>query len=100
MSMTELEEGSIWNTMPCHKHERRLEVYSFFDLTEDNVVFHMLRRSAETRHLVVSNEEAVICPSFSIQMGVDSSNCTFIWGMAGENQVVADMDFVPMSDPR
>lgn len=98
MGMTMLEPGSIWNTMPCHTHERRMEVYFYFDMKEDNVVFHMMGKPEETRHLVVRNEQAVISPSWSIHSGVGSSNYTFIWGMAGENQTFSDMDFVPMSE--
>lgn len=98
MGMTMLEPGSIWNTMPCHTHERRMEVYFYFDMNDDNVVFHMMGKPEETRHLVVRNEQAVISPSWSIHSGVGSSNYTFIWGMAGENQVFSDMDFIPMSD--
>lgn len=98
MGMTILEPGSIWNTMPCHTHERRMEVYFYFDMKEDGVVFHMMGEPTETRHLVVRNEQAVISPSWSIHSGVGSSNYTFIWGMAGENQTFSDMDFVPMAD--
>ena len=97
MGMTMLEPGSIWNTMPCHTHERRMEVYFYFDMNDDNVVFHMMGKPEETRHLVVRNEQAVISPSWSIHSGVGSSNYTFIWGMAGENQTFSDMDFIPMS---
>ena len=100
MGLTMLKEGSIWNTMPCHTHERRMEVYFYFDMVDDNVVFHMMGRPDETRHLIVRNEQAVISPSWSIHSGVGSSNYTFIWGMAGENQVFSDMDFVAMSDLR
>ena len=98
MGLTMLEPGSIWNTMPCHTHERRMEVYFYFDMSDDNVVFHMIGKPQETRHLVVRNEQAVISPSWSIHSGVGSSNYTFIWGMAGENQTFSDMDFIPMSD--
>lgn len=97
MGMTVLESGSMWNTMPCHSHERRMEVYLYFDLPEDAVVFHLLGEPRETRHIVVRNEQAVISPSWSIHSGVGTNHYTFIWGMAGENQTFMDMDEVPMS---
>lgn len=97
MGMTTLHEGSVWNTMPVHTHERRMEVYFYFDMPEDRVVFHFIGTPEETRHLVVRNEQAVICPSWSIHSGVGTGSYTFIWGMAGENQTFADMDSVPMS---
>ena len=97
MGMTTLHEGSVWNTMPVHTHERRMEIYFYFDMPEDRVVFHFIGKPEETRHLVVWNEQAVICPSWSIHSGVGTGNYTFIWGMAGENQTFTDMDNVPMS---
>ena len=98
MGMTELAPGSLWNTMPCHTHERRMEVYLYFDMNKDNVVFHYMGEPQETRHLVVRNEQAVISPSWSIHSGVGTSAYTFIWGMVGENQTFHDMDHVAMSD--
>ncbi|NLJ47076.1 MAG: 5-dehydro-4-deoxy-D-glucuronate isomerase [Treponema sp.] len=97
MGMTTFSEGSVWNTMPVHTHERRMEVYLYFDMPADRVVFHFLGKPSETRHLVVRNEEAVISPSWSIHSGVGTGPYTFIWGMAGENQTFTDMDAVPMS---
>ena len=98
MGMTVLDEGSVWNTMPCHTHERRMEVYFYFDMAPDAVVFHLLGRPNETRHLVMRNEQAVISPSWSIHSGVGSQSYTFIWGMVGENQTFNDMDPVAMTD--
>lgn len=97
MGMTQLESGSLWNTMPCHTHDRRMEVYFYFDMKTDGVVFHMMGEPTQTRHLVVRNEQAVINPSWSVHCGVGSQAYTFIWGMVGENQVFKDMDHVPMT---
>jgi 4-deoxy-L-threo-5-hexosulose-uronate ketol-isomerase len=96
MGMTLLKPGNMWNTMPSHTHNRRSEVYFYFDMPEDGVVFHMMGEPQETRHLVVRNEQSVISPSWSIHSGVGTNNYTFIWGMAGENQEFADMDAVAM----
>ncbi|MBU2699252.1 4-deoxy-L-threo-5-hexosulose-uronate ketol-isomerase [Sporomusaceae bacterium BoRhaA] len=98
MGMTALEPGNMWNSMPCHTHERRAEIYLYFNLPEDSIVFHYMGEPTETRHIVMKNEEAVISPSWSIHSGVGTHNYTFIWGMAGENQTFDDMDAVAMTD--
>ena len=100
MGMTMLEPNNMWNTMPCHTHERRMEVYLYFDMTDENKVFHLMGEPNETRHIVMGNEQAVISPSWSIHSGVGTKNYTFIWGMAGENQTFTDMDHVAMDDLR
>jgi 4-deoxy-L-threo-5-hexosulose-uronate ketol-isomerase len=97
MGLTQLEPGSLWNTMPCHTHDRRMEVYFYFDMSEQAVVFHIMGEPTQTRHLVVRNEQAVINPSWSMHSGVGTQAYTFIWGMVGENQVFKDMDHVPMT---
>jgi len=100
MGMTELETGSVWNTMPCHTHERRAEVYHYFGMAKDTRVFHLQGKPDETRHLVVANEEAIISPSWSIHSGVGTGSYTFIWATAGENQDFDDMDMVAPGDLR
>jgi 4-deoxy-L-threo-5-hexosulose-uronate ketol-isomerase len=84
--------------MPAHTHERRMEVYLYFDMPADRVVFHLMGKPDQTRHIVVRNEQAVISPSWSIHSGVGTGAYTFIWGMAGENQTFTDMDNIAMSD--
>ena len=100
MGLTILEPGSAWNTMPCHTHERRMEVYFYFDMEEDTRVIHLMGEPTETRHLIVKNEQAIISPSWSIHSGVGTSNYTFIWGMCGENQTFTDMDHISMDTLR
>lgn len=100
MGMTVLEPGSVWNTMPVHTHERRMEIYTYFDIPEGNVVFHYMGEPTETRHIVMRNFDAVISPSWSIHAGSGTSAYTFIWAMGGENQAFDDMDTVPTTEVR
>ncbi len=98
MGLTEIETGSVWNTFPPHTHQRRTEIYLYFDMKEDAMVFHFMGKENETRHIILRNNQAVISPSFSIHSGVGSSNYSFIWGMGGENQVFDDMDSLNMQN--
>ncbi|MDR0388223.1 MAG: 5-dehydro-4-deoxy-D-glucuronate isomerase [Treponema sp.] len=100
MGMTVLEEGSVWNTMPCHTHERRMEVYLYFDIPPGAAVFHLHGQPGETRHIVMNNEQAVISPSWSVHSGVGTAAYTFIWAMAGENQTFDDMDTIQTTELR
>ena len=95
MGLTELEPGSIWNTMPAHTHERRMEIYTYFEIPEGNVVFHFMGQGQETRHIVMGNFDAVISPSWSIHAGAGTASYSFIWAMGGENQEFDDMDTIP-----
>lgn len=98
MGMTQLKPGSVWNTMPCHTHDRRMEVYLYFEMPEDALVMHYMGEAKETRHIIMRNEQAVISPSWSIHAGSGTQAYTFIWGMVGENQAFDDMDEIKMTD--
>ena len=100
MGLTQLAPGSVWNTMPAHTHERRMEVYTYFNIPEGNVVFHMMGQGQETRHIVMQNYDAVISPSWSIHAGCGTAAYTFIWAMGGENQAFDDMDNIPIPEMR
>ncbi len=96
MGMTALEDGSVWNTMPCHRHERRSEVYLYFDMTPETRIFHFMGEPEETRHMVVADRQAIVSPSWSIHCAAGTGRYAFVWSMAGDNQVFTDMDAVAM----
>ncbi|MGI2033239.1 5-dehydro-4-deoxy-D-glucuronate isomerase [Rhizobium panacihumi] len=100
MGITDLAEGSVWNTMPPHLHERRMEAYCYFDLAPEERVIHLMGRPEETRHLLVKNLDAVLSPAWSIHMGAGTDGYAFVWGMTGENQEYNDVAPVALSELR
>lgn len=100
MGLTVLANGSVWNTMPAHTHDRRMEVYCYFDIPQNQAVLHLMGQPQETRHLFVSNHQAIISPPWSVHSGCGTANYSFIWAMAGENQLFTDMDFVEIPSLR
>ncbi len=97
MGVTHLQPGSVWNTMPAHTHERRMEAYLYFNVKPSQVVFHFMGEPSETRHIIVRDKQFVLSPSWSIHSGCGTQNYSFVWGMVGENQTFDDMDFIDMN---
>jgi len=98
MGLTELEEGSVWNTMPAHTHQRRSEIYMYFNLSDDSFVMHLIGQPNETKHIIIRDGEAVLSTSWSLHCGAGTKNYSFIWAMGGENKEFDDMDWIPMKD--
>ena len=98
MGLTELEEGCVWNTMPAHTHQRRSEIYMYFNLSDDSFVMHLIGQPNETKHIIIRDGEAVLSTSWSLHCGAGTKNYSFIWAMGGENQEFDDMDWIPMKD--
>jgi 4-deoxy-L-threo-5-hexosulose-uronate ketol-isomerase len=98
MGYTQFTQGSVWNTMPAHTHDRRMEAYLYFDVPEEHRVFHFMGPAQQTRHIVMANEEAVISPPWSIHAGAGTASYTFCWCMAGDNVDFTDMDMIAIGD--